>query len=378
MATELIPLENPKPSDLFAPKGLDRLISQIEKDARALVPDMETSKGRDAIKSMAAKVARSKTYLDALGKDHVAGLKAQAKAVDEVRRDMRTRLDSLRDEIRKPVTEWEKAEAERQAELKRRMSELKRLPENLDAAPAKAVRNWINEIDGIAIGDDWQELKDEAEQARAATLYRLGAALKAAENREAAEAERKAREEAERAERERRITEEAAEQARLEAERKAEAERQEAERKRKAEQEAREQEERRAQAEREGLAAEQERQRLEAIREKEEAERRAHEAEAAAKREAKEAKARAERERLEAAERQQAAIEAERKRIADEARAKAKADEARAKDRANRADKHNAMADALIALDAGLTADQAKAVVKAIASGTVPHVTITY
>ncbi len=38
-------------------------------------PDIDTRKGRKAIASLAAKVARSKTYLDGLGKDLVAGWK---------------------------------------------------------------------------------------------------------------------------------------------------------------------------------------------------------------------------------------------------------------------------------------------------------------
>ena len=51
---------------------LDPLIELIEKEARSLVPDVTTKKGRDAIASMAHKVARSKTYIDNAGKDLVA------------------------------------------------------------------------------------------------------------------------------------------------------------------------------------------------------------------------------------------------------------------------------------------------------------------
>lgn len=51
---------------------LDPLIEAIEKEARSLVPDVTTKKGRDAIASMAHKVARSKTYIDNAGKDLVA------------------------------------------------------------------------------------------------------------------------------------------------------------------------------------------------------------------------------------------------------------------------------------------------------------------
>lgn len=91
---------------------LDPLIEAIEKEARSLVPDVTTKKGRDAIASMAHKVARSKTYIDNAGKDLVAELKALPKQIDESRRVVRERLDALRDEVRRPLTEWE-AEQER-------------------------------------------------------------------------------------------------------------------------------------------------------------------------------------------------------------------------------------------------------------------------
>ncbi|HHD2015734.1 TPA: hypothetical protein ACN1JE_005175 [Klebsiella pneumoniae] len=91
---------------------LDPLIESIEQEARSLVPDVTTKKGRDAIASMAHKVARSKTYIDNAGKDLVAELKALPKQIDESRRVVRERLDALKDEVRRPLTEWE-AEQER-------------------------------------------------------------------------------------------------------------------------------------------------------------------------------------------------------------------------------------------------------------------------
>lgn len=91
---------------------LDPLIEAIEKEARSLVPDVTTKKGRDAIASMAHRVARSKTYIDNAGKDLVAELKALPKQIDESRRVVRERLDALKDEVRRPLTEWE-AEQER-------------------------------------------------------------------------------------------------------------------------------------------------------------------------------------------------------------------------------------------------------------------------
>lgn len=111
--TDLVVIEKKNAMAVFTNNDqLDPLIEAIEKEARSLVPDVTTKKGRDAIASMAHKVARSKTYIDNAGKDLVAELKALPKQIDESRRVVRERLDALKDEVRRPLTEWD-AEQER-------------------------------------------------------------------------------------------------------------------------------------------------------------------------------------------------------------------------------------------------------------------------
>lgn len=112
-ATDLVVIEKSNAMAVFTSKEqLDPLLEKIETEARSLVPDLTTKKGRDAIASMAHKVARSKTYIDNAGKDLVAELKALPRQIDESRRIVRERLDALKDEVRRPLTEWE-AEQER-------------------------------------------------------------------------------------------------------------------------------------------------------------------------------------------------------------------------------------------------------------------------
>lgn len=63
--TDLVVIEKQNAMAVFTTKEqLDPIIEAIEKEARSLVPDVSTRKGRDAIASMAHKVARSKTYID--------------------------------------------------------------------------------------------------------------------------------------------------------------------------------------------------------------------------------------------------------------------------------------------------------------------------
>lgn len=214
---------------------LDPLIEAIEKEARSLVPDVTTKKGRDAIASMAHKVARSKTYIDNAGKDLVAELKALPKQIDESRRVARERLDALKDEVRRPLTEWE-AEQARIAAEKAAEEERQRIEAEQKAA-LEALRKQV-EVDhemallmNDAFDRELAEKKAEAERQRIAREEEIARQAEEKAKREAAEkaqreidaaaarereailakerAEREQRESAERAEREKQAAVEA-------------------------------------------------------------------------------------------------------------------------------------------------------------------------
>ncbi|HBP0262862.1 TPA: hypothetical protein L5P72_006465, partial [Pseudomonas aeruginosa] len=98
-----------------AANGLDPFLAKIREEIDGFVPDVTTRKGREAIASIAYKVARSKTALDNVGKELVAELKEVPKKIDAERKRMRDLLDSWQAEVRSPLTEWEEAEAARVA-----------------------------------------------------------------------------------------------------------------------------------------------------------------------------------------------------------------------------------------------------------------------
>lgn len=274
--TDLVVIEKQNAMAIFTTKEqLDPIIEVIEKEARSLVPDVSTRKGRDAIASMAHKVARSKTYIDNAGKDLVAELKALPKQIDESRRIVRERLEALKDEVRRPLTEWE-------AEQERIKAE-----EAMNALHAEALEMNIKFDQELAA-------KFEADHEMALLMNKDFDRDREEQRRLAEQAQR---------DHEERIKREAAEQARRDAEAKHKAEieaaaRREAEEKARAEL-----------AERQRIEAEQR-----AAREKQEAEARAEREKAAA----------VEAERLKAKQAEEARL-AEQKRIADE-QAKREAD----------------------------------------------------
>ncbi|HCU2162611.1 TPA: hypothetical protein OUI44_001289 [Klebsiella quasipneumoniae] len=223
---------------------LDPLIEAIEKEARSLVPDVTTKKGRDAIASMAHKVARSKTYIDNAGKDLVAELKALPKQIDESRRVVRERLDALKDEVRRPLTEWEAEQERIKAEEAMNALHVEALAMNEEFDRQLAARIESDHEMALLMNDAFdREQEDkaaEAERQRIAheeEIKRLAAASAAREVEQRAQRER---EEAAHREAVLKAQAEQAERDRIAAEQKAEADKQaaiEAER-RKAQEEA--------------------------------------------------------------------------------------------------------------------------------------------
>lgn len=360
---------------LVEPAKFDAFYDAIAQEARGLKADTSTKKGREAIASMAFKVARTKTAIDDAGKKLNEEARSRIAVVDAARRQVRERLDALRDEVRAPLTAWEDAEAARLARVDAAMKRLQNAARiDLDDT-AETVATRIAEVEAVVITEaEFQGETDTALALQSTTIegLRRGHA-------------RLVREEAERAE----LARLRAAQAEREAQERAERERQEAERRRREEEE-QQAADAAAQAERERQAiarAEQERQ--EALA------RAAREAEERARREAED-RARAEQEERERAHREEVARErrgreeaeatarAERlqranEEAAREAAARREQEEAarRAADREHRAAVMRTAKEALME-HAFLTEPGAKAVVLAIAAGSVPAVTIRF
>ncbi|EPR9643718.1 TPA: hypothetical protein R1A32_000770 [Klebsiella pneumoniae] len=299
---------------------LDPLIEAIEKEARSLVPDVTTKKGRDAIASMAHKVARSKTYIDNAGKDLVAELKALPKQIDESRRVVRERLDALKDEVRRPLTEWE-AEQER--------------------IKAEEAMNALH-VEALAMNEEF----DRQLAARIESDHEMALLMNDAFDRE--QAEKKAEAERQRIAHEEEIKRMAAAAAAREVEQRAQREREEAAHREavlKAQAE---------QAERDRIAAEQ----------KAEADKKA-----AVEAERRKAQEEADRIRREAEQREQARLAEERRKADEQARREA--------DVKHRKAVGTEIVKALLA-NTSLTRDQAIEVLTAVKDGRIPHTGISY
>ncbi|HHK4853858.1 TPA: hypothetical protein ACQT0F_006490, partial [Pseudomonas aeruginosa] len=328
--------------------GLEPYLQIIKAEIDSFVPDVSTRKGREAIASIAYKVARSKTALDNAGKELVAELKEVPKKIDAERKRMRDLLDAWQADVRRPLTEWEQREEMRKAKHQAGIDQINLRLEcrDLDSTELKANIEWL---EGLSIGADWEEFETEAARTKDKALAALREALVARDKYEAEQAELELlRAEAaarEQKEREERIAREAAEQARRQEEAKAQAERDAA---------VRREAEAQAAAERRELEL-----KLAAER---------------AEREAIEAKQRAEQAERDAQRRAEEAAAAERKRQADEQARIEREAAAREADKAHKKAINNEALAALIA--GGMPEECAKQAITLIAQRKVPHITI--
>lgn len=332
--------------------GLDPLIEQIRAKVAGTVYDMSTAKGRDECRSDAAKVARSKTAIEKLGKVLSAEYKEIPKKIDAERRRAFDALEALQAQVRQPLTEWERAEEARLAKHNSNVMRLNQFGANASQQiESETLRNMIADVEATTVDESWEEFETEAHRAKAKAIEALTAALAAREKYEAEQAElaelRRKQAEQERKDREAEIARQAAEKARADAEAAALAEREAA-----------------AKREADARAAKEkaEQDAKDAIERQKQAEARAEAEKLAAEQRAKDAAEAARLAEIERQQQEQARIEAEQRK--------------READKAHKAKIMGAAKEGLMA--AGITEDQARTAVKLIVAGKVPNVRIHF
>jgi hypothetical protein len=333
--------------------GTKSLFEKIATEARSVIFDMSVKKERDALKSFAYNLARTKTTVDNYGKEMVAEIKKQSGVIDADRKFWRDNMDLLQEEIRKPLTDFENAEKDRVAKHENAIEAIKNFANNnfLITANSSMIEGAIATLNDQAIDSSFEEYEEQAKLAKLETLETLRNALSETQSLEAERAElerlRQADIERQQKERDEKIAREAADKARVEAEAKALADRK--------------------RAEQEKLEAEQREARLKL--EKEQAELREKEAKL-------QAKALAEQAEID----RHNAVEAERKRIEKDAQIKAEAERKEQQAReANKTHKKKICNEALQGLmNIGVSEELGKQILQAIHKGEVPHVSIKF
>jgi colicin import membrane protein len=105
----LITIEQNDIFDMFTQPGLlDALLLKLQTNVLSMKSDVQTSEGRQEITSLGYNIARTKTYIDNIGKELTTEYKEVPKKIDAIRKNARDLLDNLKDEVKKPLDEWQK------------------------------------------------------------------------------------------------------------------------------------------------------------------------------------------------------------------------------------------------------------------------------
>jgi hypothetical protein len=122
-------------------KKFEAFYGQVEAATKTLVADISSKEGREAIASMAYKVSKTKTAIDKIRLRITEDWRKQTEEVNKAGKRISARLDALRDEVRKPLTEWEATEKARQDAVDGIMATFRDVaPKFSDTAEAVATR----------------------------------------------------------------------------------------------------------------------------------------------------------------------------------------------------------------------------------------------
>lgn len=193
-STELLVIEKLELVPFFTKgDGINSVLEQIAKEARSIVNDVSTQKGRDAVKANVTKVTKSKTYLETQGKAIAAEYKEIPKKIDANRKEVWDYLDNLQKEVRKPLTDWEDEQIRIKAEEEARLA----------AIENQRVIDSDYEMALLLMESDIKQRKEQAEEDERILIAREQQMKDEAAEKAKADAELAAKAEIEKAERER-------------------------------------------------------------------------------------------------------------------------------------------------------------------------------
>jgi len=157
--------------DIYKTDGLKDFFEQVKEKATSEVLEASTPEGRKRIAKMATMIAKSKTLIEKKGRAYNKELKAESKLVDAELKWWVDSLNTLKEEVRAPLTEFEQAEGQRRQDLEDRLSMFEYLARTIDEGETKPLTiDQLNanliQLQDIAIDDTWEEFEKVATDKR--------------------------------------------------------------------------------------------------------------------------------------------------------------------------------------------------------------------
>ena len=134
--------------------GLDAVIDKIEADVKSVDRDISTEAGRDNVRALAFKLAKSKKEIERMALSLTEGWREQTALVNEEKKRGVQRMQELQDEIRAPLTAYEESEKERVRHLEGEIGAMTALLNFFDSSTSSEVNlrldllkaGWTKEI----------------------------------------------------------------------------------------------------------------------------------------------------------------------------------------------------------------------------------------
>lgn len=144
-----------EPAALFQdPDLLAALCAEIEVEINEFEIDLESVTGRKAIASLAYGIAQRKTAIDGAGKALNETHREAISKVDTVRRDVRTKLDDLKLRARKPLDDWEEREKAIKAETRATYEKIEYLGQIMHGYTSEEIGGRIEKLKALEIDTD--------------------------------------------------------------------------------------------------------------------------------------------------------------------------------------------------------------------------------
>lgn len=167
--------------------ALDRILANVRQRVDEFKGDATTQEGRAEIKAFAFAVTKSKTALAGVGERLAREQKDIPKKIDAGRKHVVDTLDAWRDEVRKPLTDWEKADEDRMRAHEIALDNLKGLA--TFGIKADEIRGALAQAESASDGPDREEFEDGFKVAKASVLTALRYRLAQCEQSERDQAE---------------------------------------------------------------------------------------------------------------------------------------------------------------------------------------------
>lgn len=131
----------------------------------AFTHDLSTQKGRDATRAFANKSTTTKTTIEKAKLGLTEDWRRQTSAVNAAGKDLAAKFADLAIVARKPLTDWEAAEADRKARVQAIFTQLETAPVVGMADTSETLTKRLEEIRALTFGEDFEaEHKESAER----------------------------------------------------------------------------------------------------------------------------------------------------------------------------------------------------------------------